>query len=371
MGLEIFKKETHIDFVGKRFWGYVISVILLLAGFASIGINGIQYGVDFAGGAAVQLQFQNPVPDEAIKKAFGALDLPGLATQQFGEDGRSHLIRFSVSDKLANEDIRAAITSALDTSFKDNPATIERLETVGPKVGADLRNAALEAMFYAVLLITVYISGRFEQRWFIAGLMAAALGTAMYLMGMLNLPMPLRVCGSLLVTLAVCGWLRLNFALGAIVGLLHDVFLTVGLLTLMGKEFDLNVIAALLTLVGYSLNDTIIIYDRIRENLRALDINGPLPPFGDVINASVNQTLGRTFMTSFTTLLACGSLFVLGGGVIHDFAFTMLIGVFVGTFSTVFVSAPVLMQLGDTAQYLVPVKAYVQNYEKPGEHGIV
>lgn len=370
MGLEIFKKETHIDFVGKRYWGYIISVVLILAGLASVAINGIQYGVDFAGGAAVQLHFQDAVPDEAIKKAFGSLDLPGLATQQFGEDGRSHLIRFSIDDKLANENIRSAITSALDTSFKGNPATIERLETVGPKVGADLRNAALEAMFYAVLLITVYISGRFEQRWFIAGLMAAALGTAMYVMGLLQLPMPLRVCGSLLVTIAVCGWLRLNFALGAIVGLLHDVLLTVGLLTLMGKEFDLNVIAALLTLVGYSLNDTIIIYDRIRENLRSLPPDN-LPPLGDVINESVNQTLGRTIMTSFTTLLACGSLFALGGGVIHDFALTMLIGVFVGTFSTVFVSAPVLMQLGDTAQYLVPATANAENIEKPGEHGIV
>lgn len=370
MGLEIFKKETHIDFVGMRHWGYAISVVLLLLGFASIAINGIQYGVDFAGGAAVQLQFKDPVADEAIKKAFSTLDLPGLATQQFGEDGRSHLIRFSISDKLANEDIRAAIVSTLDTAFKGNPATIERLETVGPKVGADLRNAALEAMFYAVLLITVYISGRFEQRWFIAGLMAAALGTAMYLMGLLNLPMPLRVCGSLLVTLGVCGWLRLNFALGAIVGLLHDVLLTVGILTMLGKEFDLNVIAALLTLVGYSLNDTIIIYDRIRENLRALH-PGDLPPLGKIINESVNQTLGRTFMTSFTTLLACASLFVLGGGVIHDFALTMLLGVFVGTFSTVFVSSPVLMQLGDTAQYLVPTKTSTEGYEKPGEHGIV
>lgn len=373
MGLEIFSKQTNIDFVGMRRWGYILSALALAIGIAAIGIKGIQYGVDFAGGAAVQLQFERPVADEAIKKSFAALDLPGLATQQFGDDGRSHLIRFSISDKLANEDIRAAIVKALHSSpeLDSNPATIERLETVGPKVGADLRNAALEAMFYSILLITVYISGRFEQRWVVAGVMAAVLGAAMYVMGLAHLPMPLRVCGSLLVTVIVCWKLGLNFALGAIVGLLHDVILTVGLLTLMGKEFDLNVIAALLTLVGYSLNDTIIIYDRVRENLRALAPSSNLPPLGDIINASVNQTLARTIMTSGTTLLACLSLFLLGGGVIHDFALTMLLGVFVGTFSTVFVSSPILIHFGDTAKYLIPANSENERYERPGEHGVV
>lgn len=372
MGLHIFSKETKIDFVGMRRWGYALSAIALLIGLLAITMNGIKYGVDFAGGAAVQLEFQKPVADEAIKKTFAALDLPGMATQQFGEDGRSHLIRFSISDKLANEDIRTAILHALETSpeLQGNPATIERLETVGPKVGADLRNAALEAMFYSILLITVYISGRFEQRWVVAGVMALVLGGAMYIMGLAHLSMPIRVFGSLVVTMIVCWKLGLNFALGAIVGLLHDVLLTVGLLTLMGKEFDLNIIAALLTLVGYSLNDTIIIYDRIRENLRMLP-PGNLPSMAQLINDSVNQTLARTIMTSATTLLACLSLYLLGGGVIHDFALTMLIGIFVGTFSTVFVSAPILIHFGDTAKYLVPAKGENEQYERPGEHGVV
>ena len=163
----------------------------------------------------------------------------------------------------------------------------------------------------------------------------------------------------------------MNFALGAIVGLIHDVLITVGLLCLMGKEFDLNVIAALLTLVGYSLNDTIIVYDRIRENLSKQSFKDP-QPLGELINYSVNQTLGRTVMTSATTLVACLSLFLLGGGVIHDFALTMLVGVFIGTFSSVFVSSPVLLMLGDTKQYLIPVRKHQENrYERPGEHGIV
>lgn len=373
MGFDLFRKQTTIDFVGMRHWAYGISAILILLCIGIVTINGgLRYGVDFAGGAAVQLQFEKPVADETIKQSFSKLDLPGLAIQQYGEDGRSYLVRFSTPEKISGELIRPTLVAALEDSFSDNPAVIQRLEMVGPKVGADLRNAALEAMFYSILLITVYISGRFEHRWLIAAIMAGALGVAMYGMGWAGLGMNLRVFGALIVTLVLSWKLRLNFALGAIVGLLHDVVITVGLLTLMGREFDLNIIAALLTLVGYSLNDTIIIYDRIRENLRLEDPHSvsSLKPLDSIINLSVNQTLGRTVMTSFTTLIACLSLVVLGGGAINDFAVTMLMGVFIGTFSTVFVSTPILLLFGDTQHYLVPVKEE-SSYERPGEHGVV
>ncbi len=368
MSIHLFHGDTHFDFVGKRRLGYLVSAILMLLSLVAVLLNGgLRYGVDFAGGAAVQLQFASPVDDEAIKNAFSGMNLPGLAVQRYGEDGRDYLVRFSPPSGMTGESIREGVLSALQSAFAGNTAVIQRLEMVGPKVGADLRNAALEALYYAILLITVYISGRFEHRWMIAAIMAAALGGAMYVTGLSGLGMAPRVCAALLLTLVLCWKLRLNFALGAIVGLLHDVLVTVGLLTLLGKEFDLNIIAALLTLVGYSLNDTIIVYDRIRENLVRQSTKTP-PALGALINQSVNQTLGRTIMTSFTTLLATVSLLVLGGGAIHDFALTMTIGVFVGTFSTIFVSAPILLAFGDTERYLM---VRTESYERPGEYVVV
>lgn len=368
MSLHLFNKDTHFDFAGKRRYGYTVSALLVVLGLVAILLNGgLRYGVDFAGGAAVQLQFASQAEDENIKKALDTASFPGLAVQSYGENGRDYLVRFSPPEGMSSETIRETILSALQNVFHDNTVSIQRLEMVGPKVGADLRNAALEALYYAILLITVYISGRFEQQWMIAGLMAVVLGAAMYGTGLIGLGMVPRVCAALIVTLILCWKLKLNFALGAIVGLLHDVLVTVGLLTLMGKEFDLNIIAALLTLVGYSLNDTIVIYDRIRENLTKQSRKNP-QPLQELINVSVNQTLGRTIMTSVTTLLATVSLLILGGGTIHDFALTMTIGVFVGTFSTIFVCSPILMAFGDTKHYMIEKK---EKYEKPGEHGIV
>lgn len=365
MSLHIFSKQTKIDFVGMRHYAYGLSALLILVGLITIFMNGgLRYGVDFAGGAAVQLQFEKPVADEDIKKSLAAMELPGLAIQQYGEDGRDYLVRFSTPN-LTSEGIRSNILSSLEKSFAGNPASIQRLEMVGPKVGADLRNAALEAMYFAILLITVYISGRFEQRWMIAALMAAVLGSAMYVMGFLGMDMVYRVIGALALTLLISWKLKLNYALGAIVGLLHDVLITLGLLAMMGKEIDLNIIAALMTLVGYSLNDTIIVYDRLRENLRA----APKQPLASLINRSVNQTLSRTILTSGTTFVATLALYLLGGGVIHDFALTMLIGVFVGTASSIYVSSAVLLALGDTEFYVHQQERPV--YEKPGEHGIV
>lgn len=369
MSLHIFNRQTTVDFVGLRHYAYALSALLFIAGLVTIFMNGgLRYGVDFAGGAAVQLQFEKPVDDEAIKKSLAEMNLPGLAIQQYGEDGRDYLVRFSTPN-LTSEGIREHIVASLAKSFDGNPASIQRLEMVGPKVGADLRNAALEAMYFAVLLITVYISGRFEQRWMIAGIMAVALGSAMYVMGLVGMDMVYRVIGALALTLIISWKLKLNYALGAIVGLLHDVFITLGLLAIMGKEIDLNIIAALMTLVGYSLNDTIIVYDRIRENLQNQSEDNP-EPLAVIVNRSVNQTLGRTIMTSATTLIAALSLAILGGGAIHDFALTMTIGVFIGTFSSIFVSNPILLLLGDTRQYML---ASVKNteYERPGEHGMV
>ena len=173
------------------------------------------------------------------------------------------------------------------------------------------------------------------------------------------------VCAALAITVIVCWRLKLNFALGAVIGLLHDVLSTLGLLSLLGREIDLNVVAALLTLIGYSLNATIIVYDRIRENLRS----GNSGDLSVIINRSLNQTLSRTILTSGTTFVAVLALFLLGGGVIHDFALTMLIGVVLGTFSSIYVASPVLLAFGNVEQYTVA--QLKPAYEKPGEHGMV
>ncbi len=196
-------------------------------------------------------------------------------------------------------------------------------------------------------------------------IMAAALWGGMYVLGFTGLSMGWLVMTALAITLVVCFFLKLNFALGAVVGLLHDVLITAGLLSIMNVEIDLNVMAALLTLVGYSLNDTIIVYDRLRENLRA----APQMDLAALINRSVNQTLSRTILTSGTTFVATLSLFLLGGGVIHDFALTMLIGVFVGTASSIYVSSAILLGLGNTEFYVRAQEK--EKYERPGEHGVV
>ncbi len=366
MGFAFIKHDTNIDFIGKRHIAYALSALLFLVGlWSAIWGNGLRLGIDFAGGVVAQVQFQNSVPDEALKKSLSDSGLPGISTQRYGDDGRQFLLRVSTAEDGSSSAPRALMLESLNKAFPDNPVEIQRFEVVGPKVGDDLTNKALAALYYAVLLIAVYISGRFEQRWMAGIIMAAALWGSMYLVNMTGLGMGWLVLASLAVTLVVCFVLKLNFALGAIVGLLHDVFITTGLLTLFNVEIDLNVMAALLTLIGYSLNDTIIVYDRLRENLRAT----PTLPLEVLINRSVNQTLSRTILTSGTTFVATLALYLLGGGVIHDFALTMLLGVFIGTASSIYVSSAVLLSLGNTDLYVQQQKK--QEYEKPGEHGMV
>ena len=366
MGFAFIRHGTNIDFIGKRHWAYGISAILIVVGLVSMLMGqGLKMGIDFAGGVIAQIQFEQPVKDDVLKKSLDVPTLPGISTQRFGDGDRDYLLRFSQSENADASQLRTALIDTLASAFPDNKAEIQRLEVVGPKVGADLTNKALAALYYSVLLIAVYISGRFEQRWMAGAIMAAALWGGMYLAGLTGLGMGWLVLLSLGITLVVCFILKLNFALGAIVGLLHDVSITLGLLSVMGVEVDLNVMAALLTLVGYSLNDTIIVYDRLRENLRTAQST-----MSQLINSSVNQTLSRTILTSGTTLLATLSLFVLGGGVIHDFALTMLIGVFVGTASSIYVSSAILLALGDVDFYTHRAQESVK-YERPGENGVV
>ena len=371
MGFALLSRQTNIDFAGFRKVAYAISAIFIVVGMIAILFNGgLRYGVDFAGGVMVQVQFDRPIADEQVKTALQDVNLPGLTVQQVGTEDRDYLLRFSLT-QAENQDLRDQVSSALKSSIPDNPSSIQRLESVGPKVGNDLRNMAIEALFYAVLLITVYISGRFEHSWFIAGAMALVLWAAVYGAGYLGFNRLIGVGFGMIITLACCWKLKLNFALGAILALMHDVIVTLGILTILGVEIDLNVIAALLTLVGYSINDTIVVYDRIRENLRAVSFDEEVKPsMGDILNKSVNQTLSRTIMTSATTLVASLALYILGGSVIHDFALTITLGVVFGTFSSVFVASPILMAFGNVDLYHQKANKK-DDYERPGEHGVV
>ncbi len=371
MAFAILSRQTNIDFVGFRRIAYSFSGIVILIGIIAMIMNGgLRYGVDFAGGVMVQVQFEQPIPDEQVKTALKNVDLPGLTVQQVGTEDRDYLLRFSMP-AAEKQDLREQVSSSLKNSIPDNPSNIQRLESVGPKVGNDLRNMAIEALFYAVLLITVYISGRFEYSWFMAGGVAALLWAAVYGASYLGFNRLWGVGIGMIITLICCWKLKLNFALGAILALIHDVLVTLGLLTLLGVEIDLNVIAALLTLVGYSINDTIVVYDRIRENLRAVPADGSVKPsMGEIINKSVNQTLSRTIITSATTLVASLALYLLGGNVIHDFALTITLGIIFGTFSSIFVASPILIAFGDVELYHSKAKKK-DDYERPGEHGIV
>ncbi|KPA09577.1 preprotein translocase subunit SecF, partial [Candidatus Magnetomorum sp. HK-1] len=203
----------------------------------------------------------------------------------------------------------------------------------------DLREKALLAMFFALLFITIYISGRFEFKWVISGVMAACLMAGVYFFQLINISMPFLIVFALILAMVLFWFLRLKYAMGAIAALIHDVMITVGIFSLFDKEFTLPIIAALLTIIGYSLNDTIIVFDRIRENSRKLHRN----TFDQIINKSINETLSRTILTSLTTLVVVLSLFLFGGGIIHDFAFAMIIGVLIGTYSSIFVASPILL----------------------------
>ena len=340
MGLQIIKPDTNYNIIGLRKGAFILSAVLILIGLASLVVKGgPKYGIDFAGGIVVQAKFQDNVEVKGIKDALAPLNLPGLAVQRFGEAGANEYLMRTSQGTLAAEEVRNEVKDALTKGLSGKTFEIQRLEMVGPKVGADLRAKALEALFYAVLLIAIYISGRFEQRWMTAGIMAAGLAAGIYVLQLLSLPITYLIVAAMIITVGLCWYLKLNYALGAVVALIHDITITVGIFSLLDKDFDLTIVAALLTILGYSLNDTIIVFDRIRENIHAKTAK----TLRDTINISINQTLSRTLLTSGTTLIVVLALFFFGGGVIHDFAFALLIGVVVGTYSSIYVASPILL----------------------------
>lgn len=355
MSFSFIKHETNIDFIGFRYYAFAISALMIIIGGISLTMKGgPRYGIDFAGGVIIQAKFSAPAELDKVKKVLEATNLPGLVVQQMGQvKDNDFLVRTSTTDG-SSEAVQKTVARALDEGFSGNKYEFKRIEMVGPKVGEDLRGKALEAMYFAILLIAIYISGRFEHRWMAAGLMAAGLFAGITALQYFHAPQVWLVLGALILTLVLCFVLRLNYALGAIVALIHDVLTTVGIFSILNKEFDLTIIAALLTLIGFSLNDTIIVYDRIRET-RSLKTGDTLAV---IINKSVNQTLSRTILTSGLAFLAVFSLYLFGGAVIHDFALAMLIGIVVGTYSSIYVAAPFIISLTKPgADEFVPAKA--------------
>lgn len=300
--MRIFGKVLNIDFLQHRkkaFWVSSAMILLTLLSIAAHG--GLKYGIDFSGGSLVQVKFKDPQSIEDVRDVFNGLNLGKGDIQQFG-DKTDVLINIQAEPGEHDKAVKI-LMSALEKRFGEGSFTKERVEMVGPKVGKDLSSKAVMALLSALIGILAYVSWRFEHR----------------------------------------------FAVAAVLALAHDTTITVGVFSLMGKEFTLPVVAALLTVIGYSLNDTIVVFDRIRENLR---LKRTLK-LSELVNVSINQTLGRTIITSGTTLFVVISIFIFGGSVIHDFSFALLIGVVVGTYSSIFVASPLLVAWpGTTTQTL-------------------
>ncbi|MBI4829572.1 MAG: protein translocase subunit SecF [Nitrospinae bacterium] len=291
--MELIRPNTNFDFIGKRRAFAAVSVALIVLSFVLLALKGgPRYGVDFEGGTIVQLKFDRPAPLAQIREALSALDLGDYSLQEYGSPEEALVRVRKAEDETGGETRAQLVEGALRKAFAQS-FTVERVETVGPKVGGDLRQKALLAILYSLVGLLIYITLRFEFRFGVAAIMALA----------------------------------------------HDTIITIGAFSLLDKEMTLTVVAAILTLIGFSLNDTIVVFDRIRENLR-LKRGMALT---DLINLSVNQTLSRTILTSGTVFLVVVALFFIGGEVIHDFAFAMLVGVVVGTYSSVFIASPILI----------------------------
>lgn len=336
--MQIVKPDLNFDFVGQRKIAYTLSLLLLVITVGSLILRGgPKYGIDFAGGAEIMVQFKAAVSIEKVKATLEELKLDGSVQAYGNHSGDNYRIVIS-SDQSHGDNLSQLLAKSLKESTQVE-ATIESFEMVGPQVGTDMREKALLAIFFSLLLTAIYISGRFEFKWLLSVGIAVILAIFVYILKIVNLSMPVLIIAAMVLTLILFWVLNLKYAMGATVALIHDVMVTVGVFSVLDIEFNLPIIAAILTIIGYSLNDTIVIFDRIRENIPKYRKD----PLMVIVNKSVNETLSRTILTSGTVLIVTIALFILGGGIIHDFAFAMLIGVISGTYSTVFIASPILL----------------------------
>jgi len=340
--MELIKPGTKVDFVGIRYYAYAFSLLVILIGCISLIVKGPKFGIDFAGGTMIQIQSAKKVTIDSIRTGLNEVGLKESAVQQIGAaSDNEYLIRTKApteTEKGFTEHLQKELTSTTGSKID-----VQQVQMVGPQIGKDLRAKALYALFYSMVFIAIYISGRFEMKWVTSAILAVIIFGAVYLFSLFNVSIPFLILLALLITILLFWQLRLKYAMGAIIALMHDVAVTVGVLSLFNYEFTLPVVAALLTLIGYSLNDTIVVYDRIRENLKRYPRMGTR----ELINRSVNETLSRTILTASTAWVAVICLFFLGGDITRDFAFAMIVGIFTGTYSSIYVASPVLLFFED------------------------
>ncbi|MEM9385894.1 MAG: protein translocase subunit SecF [Pseudomonadota bacterium] len=301
--MEMFKKTTTIDFLGARHIAVGVSALLIVTTIVLVVMRGINFGIDFTGGVLVEAKYPEPIELSTVRDALANGGIDDSVVQYFGEQS-DVLVRVQPDPDQDGASVGEAVREALRSA--DPGVQIQRTEFIGPRVGEELREDGGLAMLFALLLILAYVTLRFQWK----------------------------------------------FALGAVVALVHDVVITVGFFAAFQVPFDLPVLAALLAVIGYSLNDTIVVFDRIRENFRALRKRTSV----DVMNLSLNQTLSRTLMTSGTTLLVVLALYFLGGSAIDEFALALIVGVVLGTYSSIYVASSAALALNVTAVDLLPPK---------------
>jgi preprotein translocase subunit SecF len=294
--IEIFRSPSY-NFIGQRRWAYLFSLVTMVIGLVSLGVYGLKYDIDFTGGSIVQVRFERTPSIAEVRKALSKIGLGDAIIQEFGHS-REYIIRLSLgmTGSGSSEELGPKIDKALAAEPSLGKAEIRRVEFVGPQVGRDLQWQAVQAVLYGLVGILIYIAWSFKS---------------------------------------------VRGGVAAVVAVFHDVIVCLGALSLTGREFSLPVLAALLTIIGYSVNDTIVAYDRLRENRGKVGTKGK--SFAQQMNDAVNQTLSRTILTSLTTFLSTAILLFLGGKTLEDFAFVLFIGVITGTYSTIYVAGAIVV----------------------------
>ncbi len=308
--------ESSYDFMGNRKIAYAFSAVLLAVAIFAIVTRGLNFGIDFTGGTLVEVGYQDPVELSIVRDTLREAGFEDAVVLSFGTP-RDVLIRLAPREGVSDVDLSNNVFDTLKSGPMGDAVDLRRVEFVGPQVGKDLAEDGGLAVLYALIGILIYVAVRFEKR----------------------------------------------FSVGAVLALVHDVTITVGIFALFQLDFDLTVLAALLAVIGYSLNDTIVIFDRIRENFRKMRKGGT----EHIINVSINSTLSRTIVTSLTTLLVLIALFLVGGEIIRNFALALIIGIVVGTYSSIFVASAVTYALGISKIDMMPVqKEGASNEEADG-----
>lgn len=293
--MRILNRKTRIDFMGQRKMAFALSASLIAISIVLLATRGLNFGLDFTGGMLIEVSYPSAPLISEVRANLGDAGLDDAVVQTFGT-ATDIVVRIPPrSEDESDAELSTIILEALQVGVEGD-IVMRRVEFVGPQVGDELAEQGILAVVYAMIGIFLYVMFRFQWR----------------------------------------------FSVGAVAALIHDVVISMGVLCAVQVEFDLTVVAALLAVIGYSLNDTIVLFDRIRENFPRLRKRTPI----EVVNTSVNETLSRTLMTSMTTLLVLSALFIFGGEIIHSFAFTLIVGVLVGTYSSIFVASTVLLQLG-------------------------